>query len=246
MTDWLVSTSAQWLAALAAGTPLLLAALWKCRWPVGAAWPLALLGLFFWAALALAHSGQAFQALPSPWQGMLFEAVFALAVILAGGAAVQSGLTARIPAAAWRDCLIATALLLGFVAARSAGLRVLGLSAGAGAVGMEYLLYQATLPGIAEELAYRGVIQTGLNRLFGRDWRVLGAQVGWGWVITSVLFWGIHAFRMSPETGFVFYWPALTMQLWAGIVFGWLRERSGSIIPGVIAHNGVNLVWTLV
>ena len=109
---------------------------------------------------------------------------------------------------------------------------------------MEFLLYQVTLPGIAEELAYRGVIQSQLNSIFPKSWKLFGVSLGWGFGITAVLFWAIHAFRVENLT-LSFYWQTLTMQMVASFVFGWIRERSGSIIPGIMTHNLVNLVWAM-
>ena len=90
------------------------------------------------------------------------------------------------------------------------------------------------------------MIQSGLNSLFGKPWRLWGAPLGWGWVITSVLFWGIHAFRLGAQSGLWFYWPTLTMQLVVGFVLGWMRERSESLLPPALAHNLANIVWTVV
>ena len=64
-------------------------------------------------------------------------------------------------------------------------------------------------------------------------------------MITSLVFWAPHAFRVDPLMRLSFYWPTLTMQLIAGFVFGWMRERSGSVVPPMIAHNLGNVVWTL-
>jgi membrane protease YdiL (CAAX protease family) len=70
-------------------------------------------------------------------------------------------------------------------------------------------------------------------------------KIGWGFVITAVLFWAIHAFRVEGLS-LSFYWQTLTMQLIAGLVFCWLRERTDSILPGIIAHNLANVIWAIV
>ena len=240
--DWLQPVTIQALAVLAATVPFVLAAARRAGRVLR---DLLLLALFFWAALLLSQSSRAFSVLPAPWQGMLLEALFALAVIAVLRMGVEAGLTLRIDARAWRATLLATLLLVVFVAARSVGLAALGMSSGGGAPGWAFLLYQATMPGIAEELVYRGVIQSRLNRLFGVRWNLFGARVGWGFVITAVLFWAVHAFRAEPGAGLSFYWPTLTLQLWAGLVFGWIRERTGSVIPAVVSHNILNVVWTV-
>lgn len=240
--EWLQPVTVQALAVLAATVPFVLAAARRAGRVLK---HLLLLALFFWAALLLSQSSRAFHLLPAPWQGMVLEALFALAVIAALRIGAEVGLTLRVDARAWRDALLATLLLVLFVAARSLGLSALGMGTGGGAPGWAFLLYQATLPGIAEELVYRGVIQSRLNRLFATRWNLFGARVGWGFVITAVLFWAVHAFRAEPGAPVSFYWQTLTLQLWAGLVFGWIRERTGSVIPAMVSHNIVNLVWTV-
>lgn len=245
LANWLFSATVPWLASLGAALPFALFALRGKAEKRAILTAMALAALFFGVCLLLVFSDRAVRLLRAPWQGMTLEALFALAVILLVVGAQQAGLSLRVSAGGWRASLLATLLLLGFVAARGFGLRFLGLGSGeSGAPGLEYLLFQASLPGIAEELAYRGVMQPGLNRVLGQPWRLFGARLGWGWVITTVLFWGIHAFRADASSGLAFYWPTLTLQLWAGAVFGWIRERSGSVIPAIISHNLVNVIWT--
>lgn len=240
--DWLLPITVQALAVLAATVPFVLAAARRAG-PVLK--DLLLLALFFWVALLLSQSSRGFSVLPAPWQGMVLEALLALVVIAALRLQSEAGLTLRIASMAWRDAMLATLLLVAFVAVRSFGLSALGMGSNGGAPGWAFLLYQATMPGIAEELVYRGVIQSRLNRLFGTRWSLFGAQVGWGFVITAVLFWAIHAFRAEPGEGLSFYWPTLTLQLWAGLVFGWIRERTGSVVPAVVSHNILNVAWTV-
>lgn len=246
---WLGGTLIQWACSLAVGLPFVVVAVRAARQcgqdvRVGR---LFLLSVFFLASLALTRLGPVWTFINSPWQAMILEAIFALAVILATRSISRAGLTLRISARAWRDSVIVTGLLLLFVVLRSQLIKLLGVGrAGATPVVLEYLLYQLTMPGIAEELGYRGVIQPGLNVAFGRPWKLLGARVGWGWAITSLIFWAPHAFRIDPQMRLSFYWPTLTMQLVAGFAFGWMRERTGSLFPPMLAHNLVNVVWTLV
>ncbi|MCP4536095.1 MAG: CPBP family intramembrane metalloprotease [Chloroflexi bacterium] len=248
---WLGGTLIQWACSVAVGLPFVVVAVGAARrrGQDVSAGRLVLLAVFFFVSLALTRLSSVWSFIKSPWQAMTLEAVFALAVIFATRSASSAGLTLRIPAHAWRDSAIATGLLLLFVIGRSLSIRLLGIGSmgtgGTGRIPLEFLLYQLTMPGIAEELSYRGVIQPGLNEPFGRPQRLLGAQVGWGWVITSLVFWAPHAFRVDPQMHLSFYWPTLTMQLIAGFVFGWMRERTESVFPPMIAHNLVNVVWTL-
>lgn len=242
MFTWLLESTLQWLACIALSLPFVAFAMWAGKRRRSAIPPLLALAGFFWVSLALARSGSAITLLPSPWQAMLLEAAFALCVILATRSAKFSGLNTSINQPAWRAAIIATALLLVYAIARNMGLRGLKIAEGGQTPGLEYLFYLATLPGIAEELVYRGVIQSRLNKLFPARWQVFGAGLGWGFAITAILFWGIHAFSVSGWQ-VSFHWQTLTLPFIAGLVFGWMRERTQSIWPGVIAHNLLNLAW---
>lgn len=246
---WLGGTLIQWAASTAVGLPfVVLAVTWarrrgrdvNLRSFVSPA-------AFFFISLAMTRLGPFWTFIRSPWQAMVLEAACALAFIVATRSVSRAGLTFRISNQAWRSSLLVTGMTLLFVVARSQLVRLLGVGpADATPIMLEYLVYQLTMPGIAEELCYRGVIQPRLNASLGRPWEILGAQVGWGWVITSVVFWGTHAFRVGPTMHLSFYWPTLTMQLIAGFVFGWVRERTDSVFPPMLTHNLVNVCWTLV
>ncbi len=95
----------------------------------------------------------------------------------------------------------------------------------------EAWLYQATLPGVVEEIAFRGVLLALLDEAFPPRWRVGGVLMGWGAVIQSVLFTVGHL-----DAGLL---PALYAFLF-GLAAAWLRGASGSVWPGVFAHNAVN------
>ncbi len=78
------------------------------------------------------------------------------------------------------------------------------------------LLVVAVVPGLCEEIAFRGVIYQGIRNTFGPKPALL---------VSSVLFAIIH---LS-----VWNFAALILM---GLFLGYLRERSGSIWPGVVAH----------
>lgn len=248
MISWLGGAFIQWAWSIAVSLPFLIIAFRSARRAGGTVslYTLIQLALFFLVSLALTRLEPIWFFHERLWQAMLLEAMWALVFLFATHSIATAGLTFRISAQAWRDSLIVTGLLLLFVIARGLGLKFTGLGAGGGdSPNLEFLLFQLTMPGIAEELAYRGVIQPGLNSVFGRPWKLFNAYVGWGWIITSVIFWAVHAFRVDAQLQLSFYWPTLTMQLLVGFILGWLRERSGSLIPPIIVHNLVNVIWTL-
>lgn len=102
----------------------------------------------------------------------------------------------------------------------------------------ETIAFQLTMPGFDEELFYRGVLLLALNEAFRGKVRVLGAPIGWGGIVAIILFGVVHGIAWSD--GVTLDTEAM---LWAGIpgvVLLWIRERTGSIVLPIVAHNLAN------
>jgi membrane protease YdiL (CAAX protease family) len=120
---------------------------------------------------------------------------------------------------------------------------ILGARKRLDAQGWAFLLI---MPGLAEELVFRGVYQSLLNRAFGKQWRLADAEFGWGLIITGILFAGsnglvavdaqLHA-RIVPH--------AAIAPFMLSLVSGWVRERTDSVWPSVFGHNLSNIVIPL-
>jgi len=98
-------------------------------------------------------------------------------------------------------------------------------------VPLETWLYQATLPGLFEEAAFRGVLLALLDRAFTARRAVLGISMGWGGVVVTLVFLTLHGVTMGTLLGVL---PAALLYLW-------LRARTGSLIAPVVVHNLWNL-----
>lgn len=109
----------------------------------------------------------------------------------------------------------------------------------------EDFAFQLTMPGLEEELFYRGVLLLMLNEAFGRPIRVLGAPMGWAAVVTSLAFGLDHAFGYGAD-GFSF--DPLTLALTGGpaLILVWLREKTGSLLLPVVLHNYANVIFMAV
>ena len=102
--------------------------------------------------------------------------------------------------------------------------------------------------GLGEELIFRGYIQSRLNEVLGRPFRFGDTQFGWGLFITSFLFGLVHIFN-----GVDFGHGPLNLQWTWGIgaflsgtlIFGYLREKTGSVLSGAVFH-GNNAAWALI
>jgi membrane protease YdiL (CAAX protease family) len=94
-------------------------------------------------------------------------------------------------------------------------------------------LNQLVVVAIPEELFFRGYLMGRLEERWPPARRLLGAPVGRALIVSSLLFaLGHVAVVPNPQRLAVFF-PAL--------VFGWMRARTGSILPGAAFHALCNL-----
>ncbi len=92
---------------------------------------------------------------------------------------------------------------------------------------------QLLVVALPEELFYRGFMQTGWARTAPeRGVTVLGARLGAGFVWTQLLFAAGHLVILQP-------WRLGTF--FPGLLFGWLRERTGGLAAPVVLHALSNL-----
>lgn len=104
--------------------------------------------------------------------------------------------------------------------------------------------FEATMPGLAEELVYRGVLLELCDRALGRPWRI-GADVGWGAVVTAVVFAVGHGVTVGRSGDFVVE-PLLALGPFVGgMLAAWARAGLGSLVPLILFHNASNLVIPL-
>ncbi|MGJ4728520.1 CPBP family intramembrane glutamic endopeptidase, BDIM_20840 family [Luteimonas sp. SDU101] len=172
---------------------------------------------------------------------------------------------------AWTGKLLATAGLLAVAALPWLGLRRCGLrlaqapgsrpawivfavlavaifamayAYGEGPADLDTIAFQWTMPGIEEELFYRGVLLLALNEALGEGPRARFAGIGWGGLLTSVAFGLGHA--LFWRDGGLSFDP-LAMALTAGpaVLLVWFRARTGSLLLPVLAHNVANGAFTL-
>lgn len=93
---------------------------------------------------------------------------------------------------------------------------------------------QLVLVAVPEEWFYRGYLQQRFDEVWAPRWRIMGAQLGWGWLLASVLFAAGHlVLDARPERLAVFF-PSL--------LFGWMRARTGSVMASSLFHAFSN-VW---
>ena len=93
--------------------------------------------------------------------------------------------------------------------------------------------------GFGEEIFFHGYVQSRVNEAFGRPWRVFGVECGLGLVVSSLLFGAIHVLNtVDYFTGqFEFAWWLGVTNVFAGFSLGLLREKTGNVVAGGVAHG---------
>jgi uncharacterized protein len=110
----------------------------------------------------------------------------------------------------------------------------------------ETILFQASMPGLSEELAYRGVILALLDRAFTGRFSLGGAKLGYGAIAVTLFFGLIHGIMIGDDLQLH---TSLLSGIYAtlvGFLLVWLRLRTGSIVVPVFAHNALNVVSNVV
>lgn len=120
----------------------------------------------------------------------------------------------------------------------------LALSGADGHDDWETIAFQWTMPGLDEEVFYRGVFLLAMNEAFTGRVRILGASIGYGGLIATVLFGLAHG--LAFEKGALSF-DAMSFALTGGpaLILLWLREKTGSVLMPIIGHNIANGASTL-
>lgn len=98
------------------------------------------------------------------------------------------------------------------------------------------IIYFYFFVAMSEEILFRGYIQSKLNTVFGRPRSFFGTRWGWGLIISSLVFGLWH---LGWSTGII-NWPHVLWTLFSGLIFGFVREKSESIIAPTILHGILN------
>lgn len=109
----------------------------------------------------------------------------------------------------------------------------------------ETVAFQLTMPGLEEELFYRGILLFALDRAFLDRKLFLGVEWGWGAVLSCALFGLAHAFGFSDGP---FSFDPLTMALTAvpSFIAVWLVLKTRSVLLPVALHNFGNAITLLI
>jgi membrane protease YdiL (CAAX protease family) len=93
--------------------------------------------------------------------------------------------------------------------------------------------FQVCFTALPEEFFFRGYLQTRLNQILGKPWCFLGVSVGWGLVLTALIFMLFHLLFSFNLWNLGVFFPALVM--------GWLKDKTGSITAPTVFHALSNI-----
>lgn len=92
---------------------------------------------------------------------------------------------------------------------------------------------QLVVIALPEEAFFRGFLQTELDRAWAPRWRILGADLGPGWLVSAAIFAVGHLLTIRHPARLAVFFPAL--------VFGWLRARTRGVGAPVLFHAACNI-----
>ena len=110
---------------------------------------------------------------------------------------------------------------------------------------LQTLLYLAIMPGLNEELIYRGYLLGILDRIIPTRFMLFGAPVGWGAIMTSLFFGLLHGFWLDNNLSIHIELIALRNASVSGFIFAWLKERTGSLLMPIVAHGVEDFLFFL-
>lgn len=196
----------------------------------------AYLGLDDLATAQGSHSGFDLLGGAWNWSGKAYSLLLAVVVMLA----------LRLDARAVGLCLPtqrtgAAAALTAVLLAASVGLALVFQPAAPSA---ETLAFQATLPALAEEFAYRGIapaLLLGLQHGTRRD-----GGVPWAAVYATAAMFGLWHGLSYGDGAYAFQWMPALYTCIGSVAYGWMRFATGSLLFPLLAHALGNLVFQLV
>lgn len=81
---------------------------------------------------------------------------------------------------------------------------------------------------IPEEMFFRGYMQTKMYEKYPKGLNILGVKLGWAILMTAALFAAGHVVTKPNIARLAVFFPA--------IIFGWLREKTNSVLPAALFH----------
>jgi membrane protease YdiL (CAAX protease family) len=107
-------------------------------------------------------------------------------------------------------------------------------SEGKNALSAEFAAVQLVVVALPEELFFRGLLLGLLEQRFPPARRILGGGVGRALVLSSLAFAMIHLPKDGDPRALATFFP--------GLLFGWMRSATGSILASTLTHGASNIL----
>lgn len=170
------------------------------------------------------------------WQGKIAALLLALSALAVLPATLLSevGLFAVPPKPAWPRLFTLAAVVCGLALARSI------YFGGAEPFSVETLAFQATMPGLHEEMTFRGLWWI-LFAVALDPGRIAEGKIPW-WTLatTTVLFAAVHAIDLTPQGVFKIEWPFFAATAISGVLYGFLQAVGRAVWIPILVHNLAN------
>jgi len=101
-------------------------------------------------------------------------------------------------------------------------------------VSVEWCLVQWLVVGLPEELFFRGFLLGKLEQRFPPARRFLGGGIGIALVLSAIAFALIHLPKDGDPRALATFFP--------GLLFGWMRSATGSILASTVTHGCSNIL----
>jgi membrane protease YdiL (CAAX protease family) len=99
---------------------------------------------------------------------------------------------------------------------------------------LEFFMVQLIVVALPEELFFRGFLLHLLEKRFPPKRKILGGGVGLALVLSAAAFAVIHLPKDGDPRALATFFP--------GLLFGWMRSATGSILASTITHAGSNIL----
>lgn len=104
----------------------------------------------------------------------------------------------------------------------------------------ETFLYQGVLPGLDEELMFRGLLLLLLHRALTARRPLWQATAGWEVPISCLLFGLVHGLHVTSGWQVDLAPAPVIATGFVGLLLVWVRIRWSSLIPAILTHNAIN------
>ncbi len=116
-----------------------------------------------------------------------------------------------------------------------------------GAFDLETFAFQATMPGLTEEIVFRGISLWLLDKAFLPKWDFKGIKFGWGFIIVTLLFGIGHGVFLTEEYQFkIDIITIVYLTIISSLSLGVLRKFSGNLVYPALGHNTINLINAII